>query len=213
MASRKAAGSTVRTSSGPTTVKAPSIASSGRWSIQLMLTPSITLIGLYVPKRPVTKKCPAERGTFAQEAVRMRYLLLGALGALEGDFDAGGPPWPLEAGGAASLLRPPCPVVDGGAPFFWAPLPCLDPGDGSLPWPLVEGLDGCGPPWPLARLLSSIGCLPEGCAPSWPRPVVAGCEPEGALILSETPSAATVRASIRPLTEMPSLRWNCTSAA
>src|SRR5205085_7878379 len=37
IASRKAAGSQVRTASGPTTVKAPSIASSGRWSNQLML--------------------------------------------------------------------------------------------------------------------------------------------------------------------------------
>ncbi len=34
--SRKSAGSTVRTGSGPTAVKAPSIASSGRWSIQLI---------------------------------------------------------------------------------------------------------------------------------------------------------------------------------
>src|SRR5262244_1207990 len=36
IASRKTAGSTVRTGSGPTAVKAPSIASSGRWSIQLI---------------------------------------------------------------------------------------------------------------------------------------------------------------------------------
>ena len=35
IASRKVVGSTVRTFSGPTAVKAPSIASSGRWSIQL----------------------------------------------------------------------------------------------------------------------------------------------------------------------------------
>ena len=36
IASRKTPGSTVRTISGPTAVKAPSMASSGRWSIQLM---------------------------------------------------------------------------------------------------------------------------------------------------------------------------------
>ena len=36
IASRKAAGSTVRTAAGPTTVKAPSMASSGRWSNQLI---------------------------------------------------------------------------------------------------------------------------------------------------------------------------------
>src|SRR4051812_28001808 len=39
MASRNSAGSTVRTCSGPTTVKAPSMASSGRWSIQLISSP------------------------------------------------------------------------------------------------------------------------------------------------------------------------------
>jgi len=36
IASRNCAGSTVRTMSGPTAVKAPSMASSGRWSIQLI---------------------------------------------------------------------------------------------------------------------------------------------------------------------------------
>ena len=35
IASRNTVGSTVRTISGPTAVKAPSMASSGRWSIQL----------------------------------------------------------------------------------------------------------------------------------------------------------------------------------
>src|SRR5262245_35242171 len=82
MASRKASPATVRTGVGPTTVKAPSMASSGRWSNQLMgylgyLRAILTAQGRRAPHHPrVSHGCNARiEGTVSpcRRLIRLRH--------------------------------------------------------------------------------------------------------------------------------------------